>query len=246
MPRKAREKSPSNIYHVILRGINRQSIFCDALDNKKYLQLLNHYKEVSGYELYGYCLMSNHIHLLLKVCEEELEQIFKRIGTSYVYWYNLKYDRCGPLYQDRFKSEVVENERYFTAVLRYIHQNPIMAQVCGSLEYEWSSYNDYINKKGITDYQFAYDIIGEENFIKLMNEKVVDECMEFEGRRKRITDEELSRRIEETLNIKAMMIQNEPKEKREELLRNILQFEGSTTRQLSRLTGISTNIIWNL
>ena len=95
MPRISREKSRSGIYHIMLRGINRQTIFEDAKDNGRFLDTLKEYRDVSGYKLYAYCLMGNHAHLLLKEEQEDLSTIMRRIGASYVYWYNMKYERCG-------------------------------------------------------------------------------------------------------------------------------------------------------
>ncbi|MCL2672285.1 MAG: transposase [Clostridiales bacterium] len=125
MPRTARRKSENGLYHVMLRGINQQQIFHDNEDNEKFLAVLKECKKVSEFELHAYCLMGNHVHLLLRTGKEELEQIFKRIGVRYVYWYNWKYKRTGHLFQDRYKSEPVENDEYYFTVLRYIHQNPI-------------------------------------------------------------------------------------------------------------------------
>lgn len=113
MPREARVTSESGRYHIMLRGINKQNIFESDEDKEKYISILREYKERCGFELYGFCLMSNHIHLLIKTGEEPLESIFKKIGSKYVYWYNLKYDRCGHLFQDRFKSEPVDSDKYF-------------------------------------------------------------------------------------------------------------------------------------
>jgi len=110
MPRTGRERSKSGIYHIVLRGSNRQTIFEDEEDAIKFLETLQTYKEKSGYKIYAYCLMGNHVHLLLKEEQEELGIIMRRIGASYVYWYNWKYQRCGHLFQDRYKSEVVEDE----------------------------------------------------------------------------------------------------------------------------------------
>jgi len=144
MPRTARKKSRSGIYHIILRGINRQTIFEDEEDAIKFLRTLEDYKEKSGYKVYGYCLMGNHIHLLLKEEKEELGIIMRRIGASYVYWYNWKYNRCGHLFQDRYKSEAVEDERYLLTVLRYIHQNPLKAGMVKDVAaYRWSSYSEF-------------------------------------------------------------------------------------------------------
>ena len=98
MPRRARKKSSSGIYHVVLRGINKQRIFEDDQDNQKYLETIKAYKETCEYEVYAYCLMSNHIHLLMKEGKEDLGIAFRRIGASYVYWYNWKYSRRGHLF----------------------------------------------------------------------------------------------------------------------------------------------------
>nr|WP_311774044.1 transposase [Metabacillus sp. KUDC1714] len=111
----------------MLRGINRQTIFEDDEDKIKFLVTLKKYKEISKFQLYSYCLMDNHIHLLLKESGETISESIKRISSSYVYWYNNKYERCGLLFQERFKSENVENILYFLTVLRYIHQNPLKA-----------------------------------------------------------------------------------------------------------------------
>ncbi len=113
MPRTARQKSESGIYHVIMRGINRQTLFEDEEDSTKMLHTLQRYREKSKYELYAYCLMGNHLHLLLKEGQEPLETVMRRICGSYVLWYNKKYERVGYLFQDRYKSEPVDTEAYF-------------------------------------------------------------------------------------------------------------------------------------
>ena len=89
--------------------------------------ILKECKEISGFEMYAFCLMTNHVHLLLRETDEPLEVVFKRIGSRYAYWYNNKYQRIGHLFQDRFKSENVEDDAYFLTVLRYIIQNPMKA-----------------------------------------------------------------------------------------------------------------------
>ena len=89
MPRQPREKSESGIYHIMLRGINQQVIFEDYEDYSKFIETLETYKAVSGYKVFAYCLMSNHIHILLKVEKEDLDLIMKRehLGT-YIFWYH--------------------------------------------------------------------------------------------------------------------------------------------------------------
>ncbi|SCL85570.1 MULTISPECIES: transposase [Tissierellales] len=158
--KKSKKKSSTEIYHAMLRGINGQIIFQDNEDYEKLVQTIREYKEVCGYEIYAYCLMDNYIHLLIKEEKEELGIVFRRIGTKYVYWYNCKYERSGHLFQDRYKSEVVENDKYFLTVLRYIYQNPVKVGIENDIaKYPWSSYNEYLGKKGICDTKFAFYIV---------------------------------------------------------------------------------------
>jgi len=247
MPRDPRKKSSTDIYHIMLRGINKQAIFNDSEDYEKFLQTLKDCKKISQFELFAYCLMSNHVHLLLKEGKESLELIFKRIGARYVFWFNWKYKRCGHLFQDRYKSEAIEDDRYFLAVLRYIHQNPKKAGLCATVdEYKWSSYNDYINKSGIIDHNFSYGIIDEKSFKKFMHEENNDNFLEDTGQKKRLTDDELITEIKERFKIDAISIQFEPRTIMERILKETLKIEGVSTRQLSRVAKISTNIIWTL
>ena len=122
MPRGPRVKSISGIYHVMLRGANRQEIFHDDIDCMRFLEIIEKYKKVSGMKVYAWCLMNNHVHLLLKEGIEDLSITMKRIGVSYVTYYNLKYNTTGHLFQDRFRSENVESNVNLFRVIRYIHQ----------------------------------------------------------------------------------------------------------------------------
>jgi Transposase and inactivated derivatives len=246
MPRAARMKSSSGIYHVIIRGINRQTIFFDNEDNETFIKILKTCKGISGFKLYGYCLMGNHMHLLIKEEKEELEKIFKRIGVRYVYWYNWKYKRTGHLFQDRFISEPVETDAYFLAALRYIHQNPQKAGLCMKLsEYNWSSYAEYLKGSALVDTDFALELISSEKFEAFMNEQSEEKMLEISDDF-RLTDSELSKKIEDELMIKAIMIQNKPKKEKIDLIKKILKYEGVSSRQISRVTGLSPNVIWKI
>ncbi len=193
MPRCARRKSATDVYHVMLRGINRQDIFADEEDYRKFLNVLKECKKVSDFEIYAFCLMPNHVHLLIKTGEEPLDLIFKRIGSRYVYWYNLKYDRVGHLFQDRYKSEAVEDERYFLTVLRYIIQNPMKAgleETPGS--YPFSSIFGYKGENDkITDVEFARKLFrNDEDLLEFLCEKNDHVGMEYGESRCGLTDEE--------------------------------------------------------
>ena len=95
MGRTAREKSASGLYHVMLRGIGKQILFEESEDYDRFLDTLARFKEEQSTRIHAYCLMENHVHLLIKVENDPLEVIFKRICGRYVYWYNVKYERIG-------------------------------------------------------------------------------------------------------------------------------------------------------
>ena len=249
MPRQARIKSESGIYHIMIRGINRQSIFEDDEDCEKFFQTLKSYKEKCGYQIYAYCFMGNHIHLLLKVGADPLEQIMRRICGSYVYWFNRKYERVGNLFQDRFKSEPVENDAYLLTVVRYIHQNPIQAGIIKDIsKYKWSSYNDYIEIKGLIDTTFVYSLFDEDKktaadlFKKYMNELQEDNCLEMEDKH-RVTDQSARELIKKTYGLtSSQAIQGLEARKRDAILKNLKE-KGLSIRQIERLTGINRGVI---
>jgi len=163
MPRVSRKKSNSGLYHIVMRGINRQIVFEDEEDSRKFIHTLQKYKNICEYQLHAYCLMGNHVHLLLKEGKESLETVMRRICGSYVLWYNKKYSRVGYLFQDRFKSEPVEDNRYYLIVLRYIFQNPVKAGIVTRIEnYSWSNFSHYLEGSHWTDTEFALDIFDTD------------------------------------------------------------------------------------
>lgn len=251
MARQARQKSKSGIYHIILRGINRQVIFEDDEDKLKFLECLSYYRNVCAYTVYGYCLMDNHVHLLLKEREEEIASIMKRIGVRYVSWYNRKYERCGHLFQDRFKSEVIEDDAYLLVVLRYIHQNPLKAGLVQNLsDFRFNSYYEYINNDQIVDSNFILGMFSKDNelarkgFVRFMNETSEnDDCLEYKEQ-VTLKDEEVRALIKKYANVNTLKdLQAMKKSERDAILREIKKIQGIATRQIARLTGISQSVI---
>ena len=229
----------------MLRGINKQQIFEDDEDCEKFLWVLKDTKEQSGYKLLAYCLMGNHIHLLIKVEKEPLEQIFKRIGGKFVYWYNIKYQRTGHLFQDRFKCEPVEDDSYLLTVLRYIHQNPVKAKICENVEdYKFSSYREYVGNKWIVDTGFISDIMPIEQFKVFNSEDNSDKCLEMEDKSYvRLTDEQAKRIIQMSSGCSnASEFQRLSEYDKEKYL---IEFKnkGLSIRQASRLTGVSFGLV---
>ena len=112
MPRTARQFSHSGYMHVIIRGNGKQILFEDYEDHYFFLSILKRYCEETEVRILAYCLMENHVHLLVHDLEGNTSQMMKKIGVSYSGYYNRKYERTGHLFQDRFRSELIEDEAY--------------------------------------------------------------------------------------------------------------------------------------
>ena len=139
--RKQREWYPGAIYHLMERGIRRQEIFKEEMDYQMFLAILK--KVVESYEttVHAYCLMTNHIHLLLETNVSEIGRIMQKIAGDYARTYNRKYGYRGHLFEDRYKSCLVKDDAYFLQTSRYIHLNPVKARMAAHPEdYRWSSY----------------------------------------------------------------------------------------------------------
>lgn len=196
--------------------------------------------------------MSNHIHLLLREGRETLAQIMKRIGTSYVYWYNMKYERCGHLFQDRFRSEIIEDDRHLLAVLRYIHQNPQKAGMVAALAaYIWSSYHEYIKQEGmVIDPKFVLNYFHSEpnkaleSFKRFMEQENRESFLDAEvSKKKIITDEQAKTIIFEMAGLdNPQVLQMMSKKERDAVIKKLRE-EHISIRQLARLTGIGRRII---
>ncbi len=188
--------------------------------------------------------MPNHIHLLMKEGRDPVNTVFRRLGTSFVYWYNLKYERTGHLFQDRFKSEPVDDDAYFLTSLRYIHQNPVKAGLCSRAgEYPYSSYSNYF-ENGSIDSEFVLGLISRDDFFRYHDEKNNDNCMEVsEHTPKRLTDTKVKELMKSLCNCEYVsQFQALPESQKAEALAALLHAGGSI-RQVSRLTGISFGIV---
>lgn len=232
----------------MLRGINKQQIFEEPEDYEKFIQIIKDCKAISGFKIFAYCLMGNHIHLLIMPETEPIEQIFKRIGGRFVYWYNIKYQRTGHLFQDRYKSEPVENDEYLLTVIRYIHQNPIKAGICKKLEdYNYSSYLEYADKADVIDSKYIFEMISKEAFITFNKENNHDKCLDIEQKIiVRVTDEQAQKIIEKYSSCKnTTEFQNLDIKSRDKYIK-VFKEKGLSIRQISRLTGTSFAIVRKL
>ena len=247
--RPPRKLSETGLYHIIFRGMNRQDLFEENQDYNKMLEIIDAVKKDEKFEIYAYCLMTNHVHLFLKEQNSgDIKKIMHKILTRYVVWYNYKYKRSGSLIGNRYKSEPIEDEKYYIALMKYIHQNPIKAGIVQNIdEYQWSSYHDYVNlSEKRTDIEFTLTMLADDksDAVELFKELHTDiEEIDFSiSNTKKLTDEQLRRKVFSIIGIEAHEISSKQKTERNNILSQ-LRSNGFTIGELERITGISRGII---
>ena len=168
MARKARIEIEGGLYHVITRGNDRQTIFHSEEDHGKFLSLLAALKERLPFYLYAYCLMSNHVHLLIERKVDTVGRIMHRLLTGYSQYYNRRYGKIGHLLQGRHKSILCQSEVYMGELVRYIHLNPVRARMVARAEdYPYSSQRAYLGLEpsGIVDVDPVLRLFGADRAV---------------------------------------------------------------------------------
>lgn len=144
MPRQARLDGPGLLQHVIARGIEKTTIFCDEADYKFFVKRLGELVKETHVDCFAWALIPNHFHLLLRTGSTPLATFMRRLMTSYAGYYNRRHERSGHLFQNRYKSFVCEEDPYFLELLRYIHLNPLRSGLVKDLQelkrYPWSGF----------------------------------------------------------------------------------------------------------
>ena len=253
MTQPVRRQCESNIYHVVSRGAGKQIIFeCDD-DKGLFNDRLSMGCAKYPVSVYAWCLMDNHIHLLLAGTLDTISALMRDVLSMYAIGFNSRYGREGHLFQGRFLSEPIESEGHLLAAVRYIHQNPKKAGMAPMETYRWSSYGEYlygIPPKGVqvlADTSLLLNMLGSvEQFAAFHNAESSDHFLEpddsktnADGKRAlRIAIEELGE--EGMLSVKSL-----PKEKRNEALAR-LRKQGLSLRQIERLTGVNRSQISRL
>lgn len=240
--RTARKRSEANVYHVIARGTGQQIIFEDDADYKKFLELLKRETEAGEFELYAWCLMSNHVHMLVHATLETTALRMRRLLSGYAAYFNTKTGRVGHLFQDRFLSEPVNDDEYLLTLVRYIHQNPVKPGIARVDQYRWSSYQEYLQGQGISNVSFPLAVFGNIKEFKRMHETLVEEgsCLDVgEGRPVRVLSDEETLVLAQDLlgGVRPDALKALPIGERNGQLR-VLKHAGFSIRQIARLTGI--------
>ena len=150
MPRGARLDAPGTLHHVIVRGIEKRRIVDDRWDRRNFVSRLGQVASDTETDIYAWALITNHAHILLRSSQHGLSRFMRRFLTGYAITYNLRHKRHGHLFQNRYKSIVCDEDAYFRELVRYIHLNPLRAEVVKNMseldKYHWSGHSVLMGK----------------------------------------------------------------------------------------------------
>jgi len=272
MARKQREKSATGIYHVMLRGINKQDVFLDDNDFESMLNALKEAKIKRGPDgkiisedcctYYAFCILHNHLHLLIHEGTMSISELMKKIQDRFVIIYNRKYDRVGHLFQDRFASEPVNDTVYFHRLIRYIHRNPVKAMEAKRPEdYKYSSWREYLNFKtrlikgsdplithlfvNLCDVEKVVSMFGFEELVEWVNEEVDDACMDMDTFVQPMPEVEVWERLQEISGVESVEHFKQLSSDLQVSYIIKLLDEGASLRQASRMSSLSYKALWN-
>lgn len=249
MARESRKESPTGYYHVMMRGNNKEMIFEKVAEKEYFLDQLQFQVDEGNIIIVSYCIMDNHVHLLINADIGLMSEALKWINIKFATRYNYKYERVGHVFQGRYKSEIINNENYLLQAMRYIHNNPVVAKmVSGASEYKWSSYNNYLsqNDKIISpeEKQFIMDMFSKslDQFKKFHLEEETNEFLEISCDIEKQREERAVKIINKYLEIHEIKDYDglsDDKEVLEELVMDLVKNSKLSHRRISELLGIS-------
>lgn len=247
MPRQPRASSETGFYHVTTRGIDKQAVFKDDDDRIRLLDCLRESSKKHGVEVHAWCLMNNHVHLLLKCDSVQILAAFVRDCMSkYAEYFNHRHNRVGPLVQGRFWSAPIKTDAQLLATMRYIHHNPWKAGICPTDAYRWSSYQSYIRQQGSTHTALVVATIGSiDEFVRFhqCESKPDRELLESEGP---LSEKDLRRIAADALGETAFAeIPRMNREKRDSLICQLADI-GLKPPEISRLTCLTYDTVYRI
>ena len=160
MPHTQRKRGESGFYHVVAKGDGAQIIFESDKDRCVYVDILAEAVKEHGVVLHAYCLMSNHVHLLVQDDKQALSAFMKQLSENYARYFGKVTGRVGRVFQRPFWSEPIETDAYFLCALRYIHANPEPAGICSARDYQWSSYQAHLSDSSFVEVGFTRELLG--------------------------------------------------------------------------------------
>ena len=173
MPRQARKDLGTPFLHVMVQGVNKEYIFYKEEYIEKYLDIIAKKIKDFEFEILEYCIMNNHAHFLVYTQDiNQFGRFMQKVNLIYAQMYNREEKRCGVLFRNRYQTEPIYNTKYLNNCIKYIHNNPVKANMVEKCEeYKYSSYNDYINNVGLSQTNIMKNIFGNNcDYFKLFNQ----------------------------------------------------------------------------
>lgn len=241
MPRQPRIISEFGYYHIYTRGNGKQILYENREDYIYYLKMLKKHCEAVNVTVCAFCLMENHVHLIVYDTKQGLPELMKLLNTAYAKYFNEKYKRTGHVFESRYCRIPIESETYLLTVFRYILNNPQKAGICTAANYPWSSYSRYGEPDSFVDTSVFTDLIGGKPDYETFIAAKYEDCPELEEMT--LGDEWAKSVIRRSLNIRSgTELQSFDLQSRNKALR-LLKQSGLTLRQIERLTGISQSAV---
>ena len=242
MPRKTRSPGTSGYHHVVVRGNGKQVLFEKTTDYHLYCSILRKFSKETQVAVCAYCLMPNHVHLLVYDPNRQKSLFMQKMGNAYAGYYNDRYEHAGHVFQSRFHSETIETDRSFLNVFRYIMQNPQKAGLAGTCAYSWSSYDDYSLTDTFLELTKLKELLPERSdYDAFLSVPEKHRYLEGETRFQRTQD--LQNPVFEELGIQsATELAGWDKGRRDRALVRLKQ-AGFSVREIARMCGLGRNIV---
>lgn len=252
MARQARIISKTGYYHIIMRGNNKDFIFQSEDDKVFFKEILFSQQDEGLISIAAWCLMDNHVHLLLKAELVELSLALKRANIRFAVRYHKKHNSVGHVFQDRFKSEPIETEEYLMLVTRYIHNNPVKAKMVeNAADYKWSSYNSYLRYQNFVfndTMKFVYYLFNnDKETFKVFHEKEDDrEYLEIREDQERYRKERAQNIITRVCDKYDIVEEKDiylNKEILDEILKEMIENSGLSLRGIARFVKVPYSMV---
>ena len=245
LPRRPRIEEQGTFNHVTARGSGRRQLFEDDRDKEHFSGLLKKVSFEEGCSVFAWCLMDNHVHLLLQGAPESISKMMQRLLSAYAHWFNGRHGHIGHVFQGRYASIPINEDEHFLAAVRYIHMNPYDMSIEDAENYPWSSYRECLSQAddGICRASDTIAMFGGVDSFRRSHDRT-DESVAFVSLpRRRLSDAEgdaialriCGERYRDTLPTLAVSDRN--------ALLARLRLAGLSVRQIERLTGLGRGVI---
>ena len=269
MARKPRVHYEGALYHVIVRGNNRSYIFRNKDNKETYKKIIAKYKKRYRFKLYAYCIMDNHAHLLIEVADIPISKSMQGIQQVFTQNYNRKNNTTGHIFEQRYKSFLCDKETYLLSLIRYIHQNPVRANLTDALNYQWSSHREYIGNSELADVNFPLSLFSTHKkkaikryltFMDEMETKGIESMNKEEDKKAeaknvkgspKVASDTLIKIIEEVTKIEMEKIKGNSKSKRISDIRKLYikklkKYSNITNKEIADLLKVGDSTVTNV